>query len=320
MAETLFAFDEHNYRAFQTRFCGEGSEPFRLGDYAIDPASVIDARAERKLIGPHIITRLTSRTRLTFRRAWAHIRADATDVTVLWFLKRGRLRVSNQNGPVLAEPGQFVVTRSMTPFVVECLPDDERVHEVLHLALPTHAARAFIPDAAATGFCVPTDRRGFAIAESILVNLLQDDDEIASDTGEILINGALSAIGHAIRDRYVCRRPRRTASDRRLEEILRFIEVHLSNPNLSIAMVANGCGVSPRHLSFLLKQHGASFSTLVWERRLSKAKDWLEMSVPNEVSIGEIAYSVGFKSPAHFSRMFKRVFKLNPSDYRSASG
>jgi AraC-like DNA-binding protein len=26
---------------------------------------------------------------------------------------------------------------------------------------------------------------------------------------------------------------------------------------------------------------------------------------------------MGFKSPAHFSRMFKRVFKLNPREYRA---
>jgi AraC-like DNA-binding protein len=37
------------------------------------------------------------------------------------------------------------------------------------------------------------------------------------------------------------------------------------------------------------------------------------------VSISEIAYSVGFKSPAHFSRMFKRVFDMNPREYRAAN-
>jgi AraC-like DNA-binding protein len=35
------------------------------------------------------------------------------------------------------------------------------------------------------------------------------------------------------------------------------------------------------------------------------------------ISISEIAYAVGFKSPAHFSRMFKRVYARNPSDYRA---
>jgi AraC-like DNA-binding protein len=318
MAETLFAFDESNYRSCQSSFRGDKNQEYYSGDYTIEAGSIIDVRAERKAVGPYSIIRLTSRTRLTFRRSWAHIRADATDVTVLWFVKRGRLCVTNQNGSVQAAPADFVVTRSMTPFFIECQTDDELVHEVLHVTLPTHLAREFIPNDVTTGFCVPVDRRGFAIAETILANLLEDEDDVAPDTAEILVNGALSAISHAVRDRNVCRRLRQTISDRRLEEVLRFIEVHLSNPNLSTAMAASGCGISPRYLSFLLKHHGTSFSTLVWDRRLSKARDWLASSHPNEVSIGEIAYNVGFKSPAHFSRMFKRVFNINPSDYRSA--
>lgn len=317
MAETLFAFDEHNYLECQSNFRGDKDQEYYLGDYTIEAGSVIDVRAERKAVGPNSIIRLTSRSRLSFRRSWAHIREDATDVTVLWFVKRGRLSVSNQCGSKVAEAGDFVVTRSMTPFFIECQTDEDQVHEVLHMTVPTHVLRGYISDEVATGFSVSTERREFAIAENILANLLEDDGEMAPDTAEILVNSALSVISHAIRDRNVCGRLRQTVSDRRLQEVLRYIEVHLSNPNLSTAMVASGCGISPRYLSFLLKHHGTSFSTLVWEQRLKKAKNWLAAS--SDVSISEIAYSVGFKSPAHFSRMFKRVFNMNPREYRAAN-
>src|SRR5262245_882063 len=98
MAETLFAFDEHNYHSCQNRFRGEKNQEYYLGDYTIEPGAVIDVRAERKAVGPISVVRLTSRTRLLFRRSWAHIREDATDVTVLWFIQRGRVSVTNQNG------------------------------------------------------------------------------------------------------------------------------------------------------------------------------------------------------------------------------
>jgi AraC-like DNA-binding protein len=290
---------------------------YSLGDYAIEAGAPPDVRAERKAVGAAVVSRFASRSRFVFRRTWSHIRADATDATMLWFVKCGRLSLSNQAGPVIAEPGQLLVTRSMAPFRVECLTDADGVHAVLNLALPTHAARDFIPDAVATGFCAPADQRGFSVALSILTNLLEDEDEIASDTAELLMSAALAAIGHAIRDRYPCRRLRQSVADRRLEEIQRFIEVHLSDPALSVAMVASGCGISPRRLSFLLNQHGLSFSKILWERRLAKARDWLAASTASEISVGEIAYSVGFKSPAHFSRMFKRVYSVNPSDLRS---
>ena len=48
------------------------------------------------------------------------------------------------------------------------------------------------------------------------------------------------------------------------------------------------------------------------------ASRWLAESRPADVSIAEIAFRVGFKSPAHFSRMFKRVFRQGPREYRAA--
>jgi AraC-like DNA-binding protein len=318
MAETLFAFDESNYRSCQSSFRGEKNQEYYLGDYTIEAGSIIDVRAERKTVGASSIVLLRSRTRLLFRRSWAHIRQDATDVTILWFVKRGRLCVSNQNGSSQAKAGDFVITRSMTPFLIECQTDEDLVHEVLHVVIPTHILRSYVSDDVTTGFLVSAERREFGVAESILANVLDDDGAMAPDTCQVLLDSALTVLSHAIRDRNVCGRLRQTVSDRRLQEVLRFIEVHLSNPSLSTAMVASGCGISPRYLSFLLKHHGASFSTLVWEQRLKKAKTWLSSSNANDVSISEIAYSVGFKSPAHFSRMFKRVFKVNPREYRAA--
>jgi AraC-like DNA-binding protein len=320
MAETLFAFDEGNFRDCQSQFRGAKNQEYYLGDYAIEPGANIDVHAERKTVGPHAIIRLTSHSRLTFRRSRAHIRADGADVTVLWFVKRGRLCVSHQNGSTTAEAGAFVLTRSATPFFIECQTDEASAHEVLHVTLPTHNAREFLSDELATGFSLPAQRRGFAVAEAILANLLDDGDDIAPDTAAVLMRSALTAVGHAIRDSNVSRRLRQTVSDRRLEEVLRFIEVHLANPNLSTGMAAAGCGISPRYLSLLLKHHGTCFSRLVWEQRLEKGRRWLTTTSPAEVSISEVAYSVGFKSPAHFSRIFKQVFKVNPSECRAEPG
>ena len=48
------------------------------------------------------------------------------------------------------------------------------------------------------------------------------------------------------------------------------------------------------------------------------ASRWLSSSAPGEISIAQVAFQVGFKSPAHFSRMFKRVFKKGPREFRAA--
>jgi len=87
---------------------------------------------------------------------------------------------------------------------------------------------------------------------------------------------------------------------------------------LSTIMVANACGISPRYLSYLLKQNGTTFSALVWDQRMDVASRWLSSSKARDISMAEIAFRVGFKSPAHFSRMFKRVFNKGPREYRAA--
>jgi AraC-like DNA-binding protein len=316
MAETLFSFDRRNYRECQNLFRGERDQEYYRGDFWIEDAATIDVRSERKAVGPISIIKQRSATNLFFRRTRQHIREDATDISVLWFVKHGSLAFSNQCGNKVANPGDFAITRSMSPFFIECRTDADAVHEVLHVTVPTHILRAYISHDFSTGLFFAADRPEMAIAENILTDVFEDDGGLGEDSARLLVETALQIIGNAVRSDEAIAPCRQTIADRRLAEVLRFIEVHLSDPQLSTAMVAKGCGISPRYLSFLLRLRGTSFSELVWEQRLDKARTWLSSSDPRDISISEIAYGVGFKSPAHFSRMFKRVFKLNPREFR----
>lgn len=318
MSETLFAFDERNYQKCQTAFRGENNQEYYLGDYSIAAGSVIDVRADKKAVGCYSIIRLRSKTALFFRRSWSHIREDATDVTVLWFVKRGRLSVSHQRGSSDVEAGEFAVTCSMTPFAIECHPDQEGLHEVFHVLVPSHVLRRFINHDVTTGFSVPAQGRHFEIAQRILTDVFEDANELADHTALLLVESALALLTDVIKDRNDSLNARQTLAEKRLQDVLRYIEIHLSDPRLSTSMVADACGISTRYLSHLLKQHGTSFSSLVWDQRLKEASRWLASTSPNEISIAEIAFRVGFKSPAHFSRLFKRVFNEGPREYRSS--
>ncbi|WP_205527296.1 helix-turn-helix domain-containing protein [Solimonas sp. K1W22B-7] len=317
--ETLFVFDKRNYQDCRTAFRGPRNREYYTGDYSIEPGAVIDVRAECKAVGSSSIIRLRSRTRQSFSRTWAHIREDATDVAVLCFVKLGRLRVSHQRGETLAQAGDFILTKSMTPFSVECEPGKEGLLELLHLTVPMHLLRRVLCHDVTTGFCVPAAGRNFAIAERILADLFEDTGEVKEHVQQLLVDTALSVLAEAIKDHESCVPQRQTLADKRLQDVLRFIETHLSDPKLSIVMVAKGCGISPRYLLLLLKLHGTLFSTLVWDKRLKTAEQWLATSGAGDAAISEIAYRVGFKSPAHFSRMFKREFKLSPRQYRAAA-
>jgi len=316
MAETLFSFDKRNFRECQQKFRGLREQEYYRGDFWIEDASNVDVRAERKGVGAISIIRQRSASNLFFRRSRQHIREDATDLSILWFVKHGELAFSNQCGNKIAKPGDFVITRSMSPFFIECRTDGDGVHEVLHVTVPTHILRGHVAQDFSTGLFMAVERPEFAIAENILTDVFEDDGRLGEESQRLLVETALGLIGNAVRASEEHQPVRQSIADRRLEEVLRFIEVHLSDPQLSTAMVAKGCGISPRYLSFLLRLRETSFSELVWEQRLAKAKQWLASSDPRDISISEIAYGVGFKSPAHFSRMFKRVFGANPREFR----
>ncbi len=318
MTETLFSFDKRNYLDCQDAYRGEKKQEYYLGDYSIEAGSVIDVRADRKAVGSCSIIRLRSKTRLSFQRSWTHIREDATDVTVLWFVRRGRLCISHQCGHSVAEAGGFGITKSMTPFSIECETNEDSQHEVLHVIVPTHMFRRFMPDEVKAGFTVPGKRREFAIAERMLTDIFEDSDELAPHIEELLLESALAVMADALKACDNCLTVRQSLPDRRLQELLRYIDIHLSDPGLSASMVAEACDISPRYLSSLLKQNGTPFSELVWDKRMKIASSWLSSSRPSEISIAEIAFRVGFKSPAHFSRMFKRLFGMGPREYRAA--
>jgi AraC-like DNA-binding protein len=68
-----------------------------------------------------------------------------------------------------------------------------------------------------------------------------------------------------------------------------------------------------------LKAHDTSFSDILWNSRVERTKTWLAADDMRHVSIAKIAYMAGFKSPAHFSRMFKRATSKTPRDFRESS-
>lgn len=316
--ETLFVVDKQDHRRSGDVLHGPLSREYFSGDYSVEPGQSINARAERKAAGPCSIIRLRSRSRQSFRRSWNHIREDAADVAVLCFVKRGTLCLSHSGGQSLALAGDVIVTRSMTPHDSESQPGEDGLCEILQLVVPAHLLRRVLGLDVKTGFRMPAVGRRFAIAERILADLFEDTGELNGQAVNLLIESVLCMLGDAIKSQESCAAARPTLADKRLQDVLRFIETHLSDPKLSVAQAAMNCGISSRYLSLLLMQNGTPFSALVWNKRLKAAVHWLSTARPGEATISEIAYRVGFKSAAHFSRMFKREFKLSPRQYRAA--
>lgn len=295
---------------------GPRNEEYYLGDYTLESGSSIDVRADRKTAGSCSLIRLSSRNRQYFRRSWSHIRADGTDVAILWFVKRGGLSIVHPTGRSIARAGDFAITYSTTPFYMECDTDEQSVHQVFHAVIPTHLLRRLIPAELPAGFCTAAQGRAFSLAERMLTDVFEDQGRLSEQSSVLLVDGALSVLRDALAEGDLPRPARRSLAQKRLDDVLRYLDAHFCNPALSLGTMAEACGISRRYLSFLLDLHGTPFSTLIWQKRLNAAAQWLASPESAGVGIKEIAHRVGFKSPAHFSRLFRSAYELSPTEYR----
>ena len=97
-----------------------------------------------------------------------------------------------------------------------------------------------------------------------------------------------------------------------IEEIRDHILENLENENFTVEELAKCALTSRRTLHNRIKKiTHKSASDLIREVRLDRAYQLLSAEAG---TISEVAYSVGFKSISHFSRVFKEHFKVNPSE------
>lgn len=319
MGDLIFTCDTKNYLARQTEYRGPQRQEYYEGDYQILPGNPVDVRIEKGLACTFPILNLRTRSDLRFRRNWSHIRVDRTDVSILWFVKRGRVTFSDNRMRSVIESGQCTITRSLTPFYMENLVDDESFNEVLHVVAPTHILRSYIPDSVDSGSVFSFRQGDCLAAERTLSMLYEEGNSLDRHVAEDLVRAAFGAVGHCM-SKSIHRLPPRTLREQRLSDILDCVERNLSNPDLTATTIAAGCGISTRYLCSILKSHQTSFSDILWNSRVERTKFWLTADDMRTVPIAKIAYMAGFKSPAHFSRMFKRATRQTPRDYRESSG
>ncbi len=84
--------------------------------------------------------------------------------------------------------------------------------------------------------------------------------------------------------------------------------------HLTVADYADRLGVTPTHLTRVLRQEtGLSASAVIETRILREARRNLAFS---NLGVSEIAYQLGFSDPSYFSRVFKRAAGVSPRAFR----
>ena len=100
-----------------------------------------------------------------------------------------------------------------------------------------------------------------------------------------------------------------------LEQVQAAVEARMTNSNFGAEWLADEVGLSPRQLRRKLKElTNLSTAGYIRSMRLQRAAQLLEEQVGN---VSEVAYTVGFQDPKHFSKLFRQVFGVAPSQVMS---
>jgi two-component system response regulator YesN len=98
-----------------------------------------------------------------------------------------------------------------------------------------------------------------------------------------------------------------------VQQIKQYIIEH-SSEEVSLESIGSRVGMSPFYISKVFKEQvGVNFIDFLTECRIEKAKS---LMCDPEASMKEITFEVGYNDPNYFSKVFKKMCGMTPTDYR----
>src|SRR6266576_3016132 len=95
-----------------------------------------------------------------------------------------------------------------------------------------------------------------------------------------------------------------------------FIRERLRDPDLCIDQISAALGCTKRYLHMLFSDKGMTVSDYIWRARLLHCRQ--ELETQHGKTITDVAFSWGFSSSSHFSRVFRKHFGFVPSSIHKA--
>ncbi|MDG0792108.1 response regulator [Cohnella ginsengisoli] len=98
-----------------------------------------------------------------------------------------------------------------------------------------------------------------------------------------------------------------------IQQIKQYVYEH-SHEDISLEAIGKRVGLSPFYISKLFKEQlGVNYIDFLTECRIDKAK---KLMGDPERSLKEITFEVGYHDPNYFSKVFKKMCDVSPTEYR----
>lgn len=318
--QTVYAYSGRDVAESRRTLAMMVRDEFTEGDLEVDdPPAAGEFRAliRKGLNQPIQCMRSNNGTGISFRRSWHHIRARKAAVRLLYFIAQGELEVVSSAGSYIVTPGRCALINADEPFYTGTSVGERGSFECALAVIPEHLVLSRLPgvNELRSSFEIGAEHRH--VVTSLFDLLCFEGDRLRRHTAEPLAEAFLRSLAESMSEQLAVASHTGSLIDKRFADIQRCIQRYLTCADLTCDRVAALCGISPRYLCYVMKANQTSFSDLLWGQRLPKARDWLISEAYQRYPIHKIARMAGFKSAAHFSRMFKSTYDLSPKEYRA---
>ncbi|HXY75095.1 MAG TPA: helix-turn-helix domain-containing protein [Dehalococcoidales bacterium] len=263
----------------------------------------------KSILGPVVLSDVFLSTQ-KITRNHHHIALLDKDCFYIMFPSKGSLLVEQSGRQVISTPGTAALFDATVPYHLRCRDYLQSMYvEMPRSILIDRCPIDKLESVPALSFA---DGLGWAVAEFCKL-VAFEADSIGNDVAPKVAIEIADLLALCI-DAELNRKPigEDLAKKFRLQSLKSYIESRLGDPDLSPEVIAKDNGISVRYLHYLFKGTGKSVSEWVRERRLEKCHQKLTSTKFDDDSITNIAFSLGFNSSSHFTRLFKQKFGMPP--------
>jgi AraC-like DNA-binding protein len=272
--------------------------------------AVVDARsfAELEFIDVRCDHHSTSRSR-------SHVEADGPNTFYFMILTlAGWLRLSQDGRETVLVSGAVGFFDSMRPAAVETSDG----YRGLTLKIP-YRLLSYPPErlAGLTARRFEGEEGGVAAVCAMLIALHERVDIIDISSQFKMVRVVVDLVESLL----ASADPSRTGADQRqeigLEDVQRYIERHLGDPDLCPKEIATAHFMSVRRLHYLFEETGTTLSVWIRARRVARCKEDLANRGLLSLPIAVVARKWGFRTTSHFGQVFKTCTGLTPREFRN---
>lgn len=249
-----------------------------------------------------------------YRRHQRHLLHEREESFLITVPERCPVSFRQDGRDVRCKPGAFLVERSHLPY--EFSYTDANLLWVLKIPSDVLRARVRRPERLATLSFDALHGAGGLFVDT-LRNTATRVDELDPNARDVVGRHIVDLLALAVEaDERVLGSGSTTVRKAHLQRVEQYLRTNLAQATLSPSAIAEACGISLRYLHDIFGDAEESVGGWIRTQRLLLCNEALGNPTERR-SIAEIAYSVGYRDQAQFSRHYRRKFGCAPSDTRS---